>query len=338
MKALMKLINGEMAFVNVPEPSPGPGEVKVQVKATGICGTDLYGYSAVKPPVIIGHETAGEVVEIGEGVKKVQVGERITTETTAYICGKCRFCQNGDYNLCLERRGLGSKINGTFADYFVIREESIHPLPSHIDFFTGALTEPLACATHAVMEQGETLANDVVLVLGPGPLGLLVSQVAKTKGAKVIICGISGDEKRLTLAKNLGIDFVVNLEEIDISKLLRKITKGYGVDIVFECSGSSAAVHLGLELVRKRGRYIQAGILHQRVELDFNDILFTREVCLIGSHTQKPSSWVKALGLMEEKKVNLKALVTHRLPLREWERGFKIAKEKSSIKIILYPD
>jgi len=338
MKALMKLINGEMALVNVPEPSPGPGEVKVQVKATGICGTDLYGYSAVKPPVIIGHETAGEVVEIGEGVKKVQVGERITTETTAYICGKCRFCQNGDYNLCLERRGLGSKINGTFADYFVIREESIHPLPSHIDFFTGALTEPLACATHAVMEQGETLANDVVLVLGPGPLGLLVSQVAKTKGAKVIICGISGDEKRLTLAKNLGIDFVVNLEEIDISKLLRKITKGYGVDIVFECSGSPAAVHLGLELVRKRGRYIQVGILHQGVELDFNDILFTREVCLIGSHTQKPSSWVKALGLMEEKKVNLKALVTHRLPLREWERGFKIAKEKSSIKIILYPD
>jgi len=334
----MKLINGEMALVNVPEPSPGPGEVKVQVKATGICGTDLYGYSAVKPPVIIGHETAGEVVEIGEGVKKVQVGERITTETTAYICGKCRFCQNGDYNLCLERRGLGSKINGTFADYFVIREESIHPLPSHIDFFTGALTEPLACATHAVMEQGETLANDVVLVLGPGPLGLLVSQVAKTKGAKVIICGISGDEKRLTLAKNLGIDFVVNLEEIDISKLLRKITKGYGVDIVFECSGSPAAVHLGLELVRKRGRYIQVGILHQGVELDFNDILFTREVCLIGSHTQKPSSWVKALGLMEEKKVNLKALVTHRLPLREWERGFKIAKEKSSIKIILYPD
>lgn len=334
----MKLINGEMALVNVPEPSPGPGEVKVQVKATGICGTDLYGYSAVKPPVIIGHETAGEVVEIGEGVKKVRVGERITTETTAYVCGKCRFCQNGDYNLCLERRGLGSKINGTFADYFVIREESIHLLPSHIDFFTGALTEPLACATHAVMEQGETLANDVVLVLGPGPLGLLVSQVAKTKGAKVIICGISGDEKRLILAKNLGIDFVVNLEEIDISKLLRKITKGYGVDIVFECSGSPAAVHLGLELVRKRGRYIQAGILHQRVELDFNDILFTREVCLIGSHTQKPSSWVKALGLMEEKKVNLKALVTHRFPLREWERGFKIAKEKSSIKIILYPD
>jgi len=334
----MKLINGEMALVNVPEPSPGPGEVKVQVKATGICGTDLYGYSAVKPPVIIGHETAGEVVEIGEGVKKVRVGERITTETTAYICGKCRFCQNGDYNLCLERRGLGSKINGTFADYFVIREESIHPLPSHIDFFSGALTEPLACATHAVMEQSETLASDVVLVLGPGPLGLLVSQVAKTKGAKVIICGISGDEKRLILAKNLGIDFVVNLEEIDISKLLRKITKGYGVDIVFECSGSPAAVHLGLELVRKRGRYIQAGILHRRVELDFNDILFTREVCLIGSHTQKPSSWVKALGLMEEKKVNLKALVTHRLPLREWERGFKIAKEKSSIKIILYPD
>jgi len=151
MKALMKLKDGGLALMDIPEPTPGPGEVKVLVKATGICGTDLYGYSAVKPPVVLGHETAGEVVEVGEGVKKVRVGERVTTETTAYICGKCRFCQRGDYNLCPERQGLGSKVNGAFARYFVIREESIHHLPSHIDFLSGALTEPLACATHAVM-------------------------------------------------------------------------------------------------------------------------------------------------------------------------------------------
>lgn len=338
MKALMKLTNGKMALRDIPEPVPGAGEVKIRVKATGICGTDLHGYSAVKPPVVIGHETAGEVVEVGKGVKKVQVGDRVTTETTAYICGKCRFCQEGDYNLCLQRRGLGSKANGAFAEYFVIREESIHHLPSHIDFFSGALAEPLACATHAVMEQGKVLADDVVLVLGPGPLGLLVSQVVKIEGARVIICGISGDEKRLALAEELGIDFVVNLQKVDISRFIKEITKGYGVDVVFECSGAPAAVHLGLELVRKRGKYIQAGIIHQRVELDFDDILFGREVYLIGSHTQKPSSWIKALKLMEEKKVNLKALITHQLPLAEWEKGFKIAKEKDSIKVILYPD
>jgi len=338
MKALMKLVNGEMSLVDVPEPSPGPGEVKIKVKATGICGTDLYGYSAVKPPVIIGHETSGEVVEVGKDVKKIQVGERVTTETTAYICGKCIFCKSGDYNLCPERKGLGSKVNGAFAKYFLIREESVHRLPSHIDFLSGALTEPLACATHAVMEQAEVSANDVVLVLGPGSLGLLVSQVAKAKGSKVIICGISGDERRLALAKDLGIDFAINLQVMDIHRFLREITDNYGADTVFECSGSPAATHLGLELVRKRGKYIQAGILHRRVEIDFDDVLFGREIYLIGSHTQKPSSWVKALKLMEEKKVNLKALITNRLPLTEWEKGFKIAKQRNSIKVILYPD
>jgi len=125
MKALMKLKDGGMALVDIPEPAPGPGEVKVLVKATGICGTDLYGYSAVKPPVVLGHETAGEVVEEGEGVKRLRVGDRVTTETTAYVCGKCRFCQSGNYNLCPERRGLGSKVNGAFAKYFVIREKSV---------------------------------------------------------------------------------------------------------------------------------------------------------------------------------------------------------------------
>ncbi len=337
MKALMKLTNDEMKLVDVSEPFPGPGEVKIKVRAIGICGTDLYGYSAVTPPIIIGHETAGEVVEVGKEVKTVRIGERVTTETTAYICGKCRFCQSGDYNLCPERRGLGSKVNGAFAEYFVIREENTHYLPSHIDFSSGALTEPLACATHAVMEQAKVSGCDVVVVLGPGSLGLLVSQVARAKGAKVIICGISGDEKRLALAKDLGIDFAINLQEMNIHRFLRQITKGYGADIVLECSGASAAVHLGLKLVRKRGKYIQAGILHQRVELDFDDVLFGREIYLIGSHTQKPSSWAKALKLMEEKKVNLTSLITHHLPLTEWKRGFKIARERDSIKVILYP-
>lgn len=338
MKALMKLKDGGMALVDIPEPAPGPGEVKVLVKATGICGTDLYGYSAVKPPVVLGHETAGEVVEVGEGVKRLRVGDRVTTETTAYVCGKCRFCQSGNYNLCPERRGLGSKVNGAFAKYFVIREKSVHRLPSNVDFLSGALTEPLACAIHAVMEQGKISSGDVVLVIGPGPLGLLVGQVAKTQGARVIICGLTGDEERLALAKGLGVDFALNLQIMDISRFIEEVTDGYGADAVFECAGAPSAVELGLKLVRKRGKYIQAGILRQPVKLNLDDVLFGREINLIGSHTQRPSSWTKALRLMREEKVNLKSLVTHQFPLTEWEKGFKIAKERNSIKVILYPE
>mgnify|MGYP000182647648 CR=1 FL=1 len=338
MKALMKLKDGGMALVDIPEPAPGPGEVKVLVKATGICGTDLYGYSAVKPPVVLGHETAGEVVEVGEGVKRLRVGDRVTTETTAYVCGKCRFCQSGNYNLCPERRGLGSKVNGAFAKYFVIREKSVHRLPSNVDFLSGALTEPLACAIHAVTEQGKISSGDVVLVIGPGPLGLLVGQVAKTQGARVIICGLTGDEERLALAKGLGVDFALNLQIMDISRFIEEVTDGYGADAVFECAGAPSAVELGLKLVRKRGKYIQAGILRQPVKLNLDDVLFGREINLIGSHTQRPSSWTKALRLMREEKVNLKSLVTHQFPLTEWEKGFKIAKERNSIKVILYPE
>jgi len=338
MKAVVKLAEDKIELMDVPEPMPGPNQVKVMVKAAGICGTDIYGYSAVKPPVILGHEVAGEVVEIGKEVKEIKIGDRVTSETTAYICGKCKFCQSKDYNLCPHRQGLGSKANGAFADYFVIRQMSIHKLPSNIDFTSGALSEPLACATHAVMEQAQVLKDEIVLVLGPGPLGLLIAQVAKTQGARVIICGIRGDESRLALARKLGADEAINSESKDIGEFLKQLTGGYGADVVFESSGAPGAVHLGLKLVRKKGRYVQAGIVHQSVNLDFDQILFGKEITLIGSHTQKPSAWAKALKLMRERKVDLSSLVTDKLPLTRWEEGFRRAKERSSVKVLLYPE
>lgn len=168
MKALVKYGKGEndIELREIPEPIPQANEVKVKVEATGICGTDLYGYSALKPPVVLGHETAGVVVEVGEEVKDIKAGDRVTTETTAYICGQCKFCQSKDYNLCIYRKGLGSAVNGAFAEYFVIRKESIHQIPPHIDFNSASLFEPLSCAAHAVMEQANLLPHEIVLVLG----------------------------------------------------------------------------------------------------------------------------------------------------------------------------
>ncbi|GAI14836.1 unnamed protein product, partial [marine sediment metagenome] len=133
MKALVKYGKDEndIELREIPEPIPQVNEVKVKVEATGICGTDLYGYSAVKPPVVLGHETAGIVVEIGKEVEGIKIGDRVTTETTAYICGKCKYCQNKEYNLCTHRKGLGSAVDGAFARYFVIRKESIRHIPSH---------------------------------------------------------------------------------------------------------------------------------------------------------------------------------------------------------------
>lgn len=226
MKALVKYGKGEndIELREIPEPIPQANEVKVKVEATGICGTDLYGYSALKPPVVLGHETAGVVVEVGEEVKDIKAGDRVTTETTAYICGQCKFCQSKDYNLCIYRKGLGSAVNGAFAEYFVIRKESIHQIPPHIDFNSASLFEPLSCAAHAVMEQANLLPHEIVLVLGPGPLGLLTAQIAKSLGAKVILCGIEGDEKRLSTAEKFGINQIFNIKKKDIKNYLSKLT------------------------------------------------------------------------------------------------------------------
>ena len=340
MKALVKYGKGEndIELREIPEPIPQANEVKVRVEATGICGTDLYGYSAVKPPVVLGHETAGIVAEVGKEVKDIKVGDRVTTETTAYICGQCKFCLSKNYNLCTHRKGLGSAVNGAFAEYFVIRKESIHQIPPHIDFNSASLFEPLSCAVHAVMEQANLLSHETVLVLGPGPLGLLTAQIAKSLGAKVIICGIEGDEKRLSIAKKLGINQVFNIKKKDIQGCLTNLTLGYGFDVVFECSGSVEAVEYGLNYIRKGGRYIQEGIVHQPVKLRFDQILFDKELSIIGSRTQKPSSWDKAINLVNEGKVNLEELVSDVLPLSNWKEGFRRAKNKNSIKIVLQPD
>jgi len=340
MKALVKYGKGQndIELRDIPEPNPQKNEVKVEVKATGICGTDLYGYSAVKPPVVLGHETTGMVVEIGKEVQGIKVGDRVTAETTAYICGKCKYCQNREYNLCIHRKGLGSAVNGAFAKYFVIRKESIHHIPSQIDFISASLFEPLSCATHAVMEQANLLKRETALILGPGPFGLLTAQVAQAVGARVIIVGIKGDEKRLSLAKNLGIDLIFNLEKKDLEDYLSNIITKNGIDVIFECSGSIAAVKYGLRIIEKGGRFIQAGIVHKPIELNFNELLFNKELTIIGSRTQKPSSWDKAIQLVDEGKVNLGKLVSDVLPLNKWKEGFRRAKEKSSIKIVLRPE
>ena len=340
MKALVKYGKDEndIELREIPEPIPQVNEVKVKVEATGICGTDLYGYSAVKPPVVLGHETAGIVAEIGKEVQGIKIGDRVTTETTAYICGKCKYCQNKEYNLCTHRKGLGSAVDGAFAQYFVIRKESIRHIPSHIDFISASLFEPLSCATHAVIEQANLLKRETALILGPGPFGLLTAQVAQTLEARVIIVGIKGDEKRLSLAKNLGIDLIFNIEKKDLENYLSNIIIENGIDVIFECSGSIAAVKYGLKIIRKGGRFIQAGIVRQPIELNFNELLFNKELTLIGSRTQKPSSWDKAIQLVDERKVNLGKLVSDVLPLSNWKEGFKKAREKSSVKVVLQPE
>ena len=341
MKAVVKLKKGEgnIEIQEVDEPITGNSEVKIEVKAAGICGTDIHIYHdefKSNPPVILGHEFCGIVAEVGDNVREFKVGDRVTAETAAKICGKCLYCRTGNYNLCPERLGLGYGVNGAFTKFCVVRKEIVHFLPSNVDFISGALCEPIACAVHGVLEQTNVLAGDIIAITGPGAIGLLALQLSKLAGGFVVVLGLSADKERLSLAKELGADIVINIEEEKPEKIIKKISKGYGADIVLECSGAPSAAVLGLKLVKKRGQYTQMGLFGKSINIDFEQIAY-KELRVTGFISHNWRSWERALDLLRQEKIQTKALVTDTLSIMDWKKGFEKLEKKQGIKIILLP-
>ncbi|WP_047982688.1 zinc-binding dehydrogenase [Ornithinibacillus contaminans] len=341
MKSLVKT---ELGFGNLfvqdkPEPSVGKGQVKIEVKYAGICGSDIHTYEGhykVAAPVTLGHEFAGEVVEVGEDVTEFTIGDRVTSETTFYICGECEYCKTQDYNLCNHRKGLGTQQDGGFAKYLIARKESVHHLPEHVDYQSAAMTEPLACTHHAVAKT-DIYEGDIVVVIGPGPIGLLAAQVAKSRGATVIITGLTNDKVRLDKAKEVGIDYTVNTQEADLKEFVNELTNGYGADVVFECSGAVPAAKQGLDVLRKKGQYAQVGLFAQpEVSFDLEKII-QKEIRVVGSRSQKPADWEPSLALMNTGKVNAKALVTHIFDITQWDEAYQVIKSGEAIKVLLTP-
>lgn len=341
MKALTKTEKGydKMALLDIEEPKAERNLVKIKVEYSGICGSDLHSfkgeYGNIKTPVVLGHEFSGVVVEVGESVTKVKVGDRVTSETTFETCGECDFCKSKDYNLCSTRKGIGTQANGSFAEYVLSREESVHVLPENVSLLAASLTEPLACCVHAALEKTTINAGEVALVFGPGPIGLLLSQVVKSQGAYVILAGVTKDKERMELAKKLGIDLVVDLLQEDLDAIVMKKTNGYGANKVFDCSGVIHAVNQGLRLTKKKGDFVQVGLFAKvKNELD-QEAIIQRELRYIGSRSQKPSSWITSLELLRDKKVDTETLVTKMVDLENWREGIDAAMQGSEIKVVI---
>lgn len=341
MEALAKLETGynKMKLIDIQEPDYNEDQVKIKVKYTGICGSDIHTfkgeYKNPTVPVVLGHEFSGEVVGVGENVEGIKVGDYVTSETTYSICGTCEYCKTKDYNLCPSRKGLGTQVNGSFAKYVVARGKSVHVLPEEVDMLSAALTEPLACTVHAAMEKVKINGAEKVLVFGPGPIGLMTAQVAKANGAFVIIAGIDKDAKRLVLAEKIGIDKAVNLQKENLEEVVNKLTEGYGVDKVFECSGSTQAMNSGLNLLRKKGTLVQIGLFAKSLNELNEEKVIQKEITYIGSRSQKPSSWDKALKLMAEHKVDVKCLVSDIYKLKDWEKAFNKVMNGEGIKVVI---
>ncbi len=342
MKALMKVQKGD-GFVElreVEEPRPAPDEVLVEVKRAGICFTDIHilhdEFPKAKPPFILGHEFSGIIQELGGEAGDWKVGDRVVSETAAHSCGRCRFCLTGDNQLCPERKAYGYVYNGAFANYMVIKSGLLHRIPDSVGDSEAALSEPLACCTHAALERVRVGPDETVLVTGPGAIGLLMLQVVKSTGATVLLCGVHSDQERLNLGERLGADRVVNVEKEDLASTVMEMTRGYGVDRSFECAGAEAAAGQCIRLTRKGGTLVQIGLFGRAVELPFEEIAL-KELTVVGSFAQRKSSWDLGLKLLDEGKVKTGPLISEEYPIDRWEEAFRKSEERAGIKYLLFP-
>lgn len=334
--------SGNMEIRQIPDPEPGPGQILLKVAYAGICGSDMHIYSGAiefkKYPRVPGHEISGIIVATGPGVQNWQVGERVTTEHTFSTCGQCFYCRRGEYQECADRQSLGFDINGGFAEYVLASINMLHRLPENLPLEAAALSEPLASAVHAVGKAGINW-GDTVLVIGPGPIGQLVAQVAKAEGGRVIVIGTAVDADRLQIAGSLGADYTFNISEQGVPAVknaLLALTGGYGPDIVLECSGSRNGAALGLEVIRRQGTYIQVGLFGHPVELDYEQISY-KEITVKGIFCHNWPDWEKALELMAAGKIGYQQLITARLPLKQWQDGFQMMAEHQGLKVLLAP-
>lgn len=339
MKGVVKYArgSGRTEVREMPTPDLKPGHAKIAIEVAGICGTDLHIYAGEypsNPPVIIGHEFAGTIVDIDD-TDEYQVGDVVTGIPTTIVCGECRYCSAGQLSLCDQRLSIGSGVHGTYTKYLVVPTWSLRKIPEHIDMHSGALSEPLCCCVKAVSMLTTVKAGDIVVVTGPGPIGLLTAQIARLEGAYVILTGTSVDEQRLRVGAQWA-DHTVNIEKANLKDMVYELTDGYGADIIFECSGSAAATRSAIDLVRKQGTIMQIGLHGSPFEIDFFPAEL-KEITIKTSFAGSIQAWDRTMTLLQQKKIELAPLISDVLPLTEWKTAFDRLDRKEGMKILLEP-
>jgi L-iditol 2-dehydrogenase len=337
MKALQKTAPGvgNVELRDVPEPKAGPGQVVIEVGYTGICGTDLHIYLdeyKCVPPVTLGHEVAGTIVEIGDGVSGWSIGDRVTTETYFHTCGRCIHCISGDVNLCPERRSIGTHVNGGFARYLLTPAHRLHRVPDGLDLRAAAMTEPLACCIHGLLDLAHIRPGDTVVVSGPGPIGLLCLQLAKACGARTVLCGVDGDELRLETGREVGATHTINVQRQSLHDLL----EGKLPEVVVEAAGAAGSLRQCLEIARRGGTVVQVGLYGRPVEVDIN-LVPMKQLTYVGSWAHVPWAWDRALDLMASGRVLTEPLISDVAPLEAWEDRFEALRQKRAAKVLLAP-
>jgi (R,R)-butanediol dehydrogenase/meso-butanediol dehydrogenase/diacetyl reductase len=348
MKAAVWYGKKDVRVEDVPEPpAPNKGEVKIKVYQTGICGSALHEYDAGpifiptedlhpltgrKAPLILGHEFSGEVVEVGEGVSHVAVGDRVAPDAAQH-CGECYMCKVNRYSVCEKLAFTGLMTDGSFAEYVNVPAYTCYKLLPEISNEAGALVEPLAVGIHAI-RQGKLLQGDTVAVVGAGTIGLVTIQAARAAGAsKVFAIELSKDRKEK--AAGLGA-IVLDPTETDVAAEIQDQTEGQGVDVAIECIGKAATVNTGIQCAKRGGKIVVVGIFEKPGEINYNDLVF-QEKELIGSLAYY-GEFDSAIALLADGRIKAEPLITGKIKLDEIvENGFEelLENRESNIKILV---
>ncbi len=333
---------GSVELREVPEPEPGRGQVLIRVRAVGVCGSDLHQWHGpvswyVNYPVILGHEFAGTVVAVGPDVDNWRVGDRVACETAAEICGRCVYCRTGQYNVCPERRGFGYGVDGAMAPYVVVRQELLHRIPEGVSFEEAALTEPASVAFNAVAVKSNPRPGDLVVVLGPGPIGLMALQVVRLfSPAYVVVVGLAKDEARLDLASRLGADRIVVTDHEDPVQVVRELGDGLGADLVIDAVGVQQTLRQSLEMVRPNGQITKIGWGPEPIGFSL-DPLVAKAATLQGTFSHTWPTWERVLRLFALGRIDARA-ISETFPLSEWRTAFQRMDSLAIAKAVLIPE
>lgn len=337
MRGLAKVARSEGAIelIDRERPTPGPDEVLVQVEYAGLCGSDA-GIYQFKPsfermdlPTVIGHEYAGHVVDVGEGVSTYTPGE-LVVERPIRPCGECYQCRIGEENVCQNTELTGIDHDGAYERFIVVPERVLQSVPEGIDPKYAAVVEPTAIAARAVVKQSRVRAGDNVLVEGPGPIGLLAAQIADAQGGNVLVSGVNRDAKyRLPLARELGFD-TIDVEEDDLSAYTKEFTEGVGYDVVLDATGHSSGLTTGTEVVRKGGQVVLIG---QTGETTMSYAPLVRgEIDIQCSYGAMYEDFERALHMIEIGDVDAETFIDDRFSLLEANEAFETFLAGETVK------
>lgn len=329
MKQAVMTQPGKIEFHEVPTPEISANQVLIKIMSIGICGSDIHVYHGKHPytsyPVVQGHEVSGEIFKIGPGVSGLKPGDKVTIQPQV-VCDRCYPCTHGRYHICDSLKVMGFQTTGTASEYFAVEAAKVIKLPHNISFDMGAMIEPLAVAVHALGRAGTSLEKQKVLVLGAGPIGNLVAQVAKGLGAAAVMITDLSDY-RLQIAKSCGIDYCVNTKEQDLEKIIREKFGPDKADLILECVGANAPMSQAISFARKGSDIIVVGVFGDKANIDMG-LIQDRELRLIGTLMYQEKDYLKAIELVKLRKVNLEPLISNHFPFKDYLKAYEYIEER----------